>query len=255
VLLAGCGGSDGPAVTEADDAAGDTTSTTTTTVVDDPSAGAEAYMRAFASNDPQTMLEMQDLAQRGSLAYGYALHQQAVTEVLQQGATPVPDDVVVTEDTVVLTGMDDNNQPYDTTYGDFEVDPDTGRLVNFTVNGTALEGRISVGGQAVTAHGITVAPFTAYQTVVSDDLWVVVDITNNAGQPFSNAAYDSSYVGPDGIQTQAETADAADEIQAGATARALITFLGAPLGGQLFYKGFLDDFLTEVNVTVTIPAS
>jgi len=279
----------GPAVTEADEETVDTTtSTTATTVVENLPAAAEGYLRAFASNDPQTMLEMQDHAQRGSLASAYAVFQQATTEALQQGGPPPPDPVEVTGNTVVLT-RHNNDQPYDTAYGDFEVDPATGRLVNFTVNRTSLEGRLSLGGPPVTDQGITVAPFSAYQSIErdtlspysdgqateSDALYIVFDVTNSAGQPF-NIAGGGAYVAPDTALTHYPiTANGVcggpepccppvagrpemrrcDPIAASDTARITVAFRGVPPGGQFSYGGWLDGFDTEVNFTVRIPAS
>jgi hypothetical protein len=252
-VAAGCG-DDGVAVTEATDSPEDTaTNTTTTTVVEDPSAAAEDYFRAFASSRDPEIEQMERLSEPGSRAHAYAVHQIAVVRSSAQLEDPA--EITVNEDTIDLRSLDENGEPYTTTYGDFEVDPDSGKLVNFTVNGESLESRLVVGGQPASANGITVSPVSAYETITSDRLWVVVDVSNAAGQPFASAVHQADYVNRDGSQQTAAEYAGPDEIQAGATATNLMIFNSSSPGGTLFFEGYLDDFGTEVRVEVAIPAA
>jgi hypothetical protein len=252
-VAAGCSGDDGVEVTEATDGADETVASTTTPIVDDPSAGAEAYMRAFSTNDPTEMQAMIRQSEPGSPARAYAIHQQASVAAFPQ--QDPPDTVSVNEDTIDLEATPNEGEPYTTTYGDFEVDPDSGRLVSFSVNGESLDGRIVVGGQPVSSNGVTVTPVSAYRTVTGDVLNVNVEVANGTDGPFSAGAGNSSYVNADGSQVQTTYWGGPNDVQAGANAAFSIDFERSDLGGTLFYSGFLDDFRTEASFQVPFPTS
>lgn len=100
--------------------------------------------------------------------------------------------------------------------------------------------------------GVTLRLYSAYQGVASPELSVIVDVTNNTGGPITSAAYESSYVGPDGAQVPAEVGYEPQEVQPGATARVSVFFPGSAPGGEYFYKAYADDFLTEINLQIAV---
>lgn len=252
LALGACSGDDGPQVSQtADDTtAGESTTTTATTAPDAPAEDTVAYFEAFVGNDPNMMQDMLEHSKEGSPAYLYAQFQIDVATLAPGPAAA--ESIDVGEDTITISGPGQNGQTTDTVFGDFEADR-TGKLVQFSVDNHPIEGRIA-GGTQGSANGITVTVRSAYQSLQSNSLTIVVDVANTTAGPFNDSAFESPYIAPDGRQFAIDQQSGLPSltVQPGATAMTALTYPTAPIGGRLVFKGFLDDFFTEVSVEVPV---
>lgn len=251
ILLAGCSGDDGPEVTQVDDEPAES-STTTTEPVEAPAEDTVAYFEAFVGEDIARMPEMLEHSRPGSPAHTYAQGRIDLGTLFPRA--PIDEEMEIGEDTITITtntqeGADQN------VFGDFEAAAN-GLLVSFSVDDEPIAPRLAGPGAQGSSSGIGVTLRSAYQARSNETVLVVfIDVSNNTDGPFNDAAYQASYVDDDGRQYPPQPGDSpALTVQPGATAMQSLSFLQAPVGGRLVYKGFLSDFLTEVTVEVPVRA-
>lgn len=248
VLLAGCSGDDGPTVTQAE--GDDAPDVTTTTVAEVEADHTVAYFEAFVGNDPALMREMLEHAAEDSLAAVYAQAQIDYGTLFP--GPPSEETIDLGDESITISGTDQNGQPLDTEFADFEADAD-GLLRRFSVDGRPLTERLVGPGSTASAAGVTVTLRSAYHSI-SGVLNVVVDVENATAGPIVDANYQSAFVSADGRQFAPGEGSPSATIQPGATAMVLVAFPQGPdpAGGRLVYKAFLNDFLNEANVEVPI---
>jgi hypothetical protein len=196
-----------------------------------PTADVEAYFAAVASYDPDLLTDALADTEPGSLAADYAGYLAALSRAAIAAGDPVPGaEVHATADGYKACGG--TGGPQDCVeWADFE--GHGGKLTGFTTNGETLDGRLVAGdGSTVPAGdlaGVQVA--FAYQSVQSDDLFVVVDVDaaenvtiRSAGavyQPTDGAAvHTSRYIGRTGTP-------------AGSKATVVLVFPQVEVGGRV----------------------
>lgn len=253
LALAGCSSGDSVDTTTDDSApTGEETTTSESTAT-----GGEAavdYIEALATYNPSEVAAMIDLAEPGSFAHSYAIHQTAVARAgADSGLSRLePAQVTVNGDEIEI--CDANNEC--STYENFETDPDSELVTDFTINGIDADDRLVLGDDSVVSQaGVDYKLISAYISTSTESLFVAFDVTNNAQHPFDPGAFSATYVGADGRQVTAADAAGALTIQPGATATVLVIFDGADLGGAVQIEGYLDDpNFTITNHQVPIPA-
>ena len=229
----GCssGGEDaGGSTTTADGAA------TATTV--DPAAVdvAEQYLEALTADGGPDLEAMTALSAPDSVAENYAVHTAAVAEAQAASGEPTAGgEVRVEGDTVIATLLGSSGATVDTTWADFTLDDD-GLLVDFTIDGVALDDRLVVGGASDTVDDITIAVASAFELVTNDSPVVIIEIDNGAGGAYRLRG--ATYEAPDGTTVSSSSpAGRGLLVRAGATNRALLVFATAPFGGTLTLTG------------------
>ena len=156
---------------------------TATPSVAPPSAEAEAPSESAGKiadaiavgGDPDAVRKALTFTAAGSLAHAYLLHRSYVAEAGLDSGTPYTDSEISELPGGGYRLCDD---PADdstcTVLGDFKVDA-TGKIVDFTVDGQGLQGRLTVGnGQKVSAGGGEFTFLTAYKAPTSNSLFVAI---------------------------------------------------------------------------------
>jgi hypothetical protein len=256
IVLAACGGDD-------DSADSTTTETdthdeeTTTTAAGVPEVAAQ-YLGLLGDADLGGMARMVDLAADGSLAELYA--QYHIARMRYAGPAPSTSDVKGA--TVEQCGEEVNaaggTETVCSVFSDFEVD-DAGRLVTFSVDGSAIADRLRAGDPAgVTADGVTVRVVAAYLTA-QGDLAVVLDVTNGSEGVAQVDDCAATYTGPDGRQVTQLCVSLLPRVQPGATASVVYIIEQATLGGVLSISAATDErepgsFYDSVALDIPVPA-
>ena len=109
-----------------------------------------------------------------------------------------------------------------------------GKVVNFAINGESLRDRITVGnGRPVKAGQIAdIALLYAYQSPVSNNLFVVASAKSHDGEVELSNAYSATYRDPSGRQFTAADATTPSTLRPNSTATFTITFPApAKIGG------------------------
>jgi hypothetical protein len=244
VLLVGCGND--PEVVREDSTSSTTASTTTT----EPPTDAEAvrqYFDALATQEPSEMEKMTSAAAPESPAALYAVHQSASTQsYISSGAVLQPQTTSYSKEEVTVCGTDTADDPeVCTTFSGFVVD-DSGLLTDFKVNDEELAPRLGTTDQGELAGpGVTVRLVSAYRSVQSGDLMVVVSATAGSGE-VELESYSASFVAEDGTQYEAAAGTGPSDLRAGATATFTSSFAGAPLGGR-----YIVDLLTPLGASAS----
>ena len=140
-----------------------------------PAADALEYFEAYGTQDPDELARMLTLAAPGSSAHAYAVHQETLAGIDPQRNAPL--DIALEGDAIEACPEDDEDAEC-ITYADFTATPD-GLLTHFTINGSPLRDRVSVGtGSEVTAGPMTISIISSYLSV-SDRLFVAYIVRND----------------------------------------------------------------------------
>ena len=116
-----------------------------------------------------------------------------------------------------------------------------GKIVDFTVAGKPLKGRLTVGdGQKVRAGGGAFTFLTAYETITSDELDVTVKMESGE-KSLSPTIHSATYRGPDGKQRTATDALGPSDLDADSTSVASFSFEGVEPGGKVTLKGCVEE--------------
>lgn len=242
LLASGCG-SDGGGSSSDDSTA------TTTTVVD--GAGLEVgreYLEAVAADDGPDTDAMVALSVPGSVAEDYAAYLGAVADVQRASGEPLDQGEVTVEDDQVLLRLEGQGGAVVVTrWSDFTLD-DQGRLVDFTIDGEALDERLVVDGASDTADGVTASVVAAFELVSNDSPVVVVEIENAGDARFRlvGARYEAS----DGTRVTSAPSGGGLVVPPGATNRAALAFATAPFGGTVTLQGVVGG---ETPVEMELP--
>ena len=248
VLIAGgCGGSDD----DGGDDAGDRTSSTVAvaTTVDPAAVGvAEQYLEALTADDGPDVETMTELSAPDSVAERYAVHTAALAELQAAAGEPASGgEVRVEGDTVIATLVGSGGATVDTTWADFTLDDD-GLLVDFTINGTALDDRLVVDGASDTVDDVTIAVVSAFELVTNDSPVIILEIENGSDGPYRLRG--ASYEAPDGATVTSNPDQGRGlVVPAGGVNRVLLIFAPAPFSGTLT----LDGALSGAPVTHELP--
>lgn len=219
-----------------------TTVEETTTTTEAPSApdAAQLYMEALGTGTVDGSAPMRDLSAEGSPARLYGEHFIAMYTAYRSTGYPIPTQTAKVEKDGSVTLCDDevvgDSEPC-LTYGDFEADA-SGKLTNFTVNGTAIDGRLlRPNGETVNAQGGTLRVLSGYKSVESDAYFITLEV--KAGDAaLAVYSFDASYVDPGGAQFSADSQNGispGDDLQPGASTVVLLAFSGANPGGRLVF--------------------
>lgn len=256
VGLAGCSG-DSPNVETVDEAAPvgasqEPASEPPTAEAPSADAAAKQYMEAFASDDATKMATMVELAEPGSAAHTYALHQKALAEAFRASGTPSqPQSLTVEGGSIILCAM--GEQADCGTYSDFKALPN-GRLESFTVNGLDIGSRLLPSGERapVSIGGVEVELVSAYRTAQSDKLIITATATNASEGQVTLASYDADYVTAAGQQAKATAHVGLTDIQAGASTPFAVVVDAVDAGGVLSIEVFTSDFDTIGTLRIPI---
>jgi hypothetical protein len=220
------------------------TSTATASTDDLPSeAELEDYFAAVASYDPDRLERALASTEPGSVAASYAGYLQALAQAYVDSGRPVPGATIEPADGGGFTACGGTGRADDcVVWSDFE--GRDGKLVDFTIDDQDLATRIRTGAATSVPAGSLgdVEIAHAYQSVQSNDLFVVVEVTGEQDVTIRSgrATYAvagsgvaaSRYVGPTGTA-------------ATGTATIVIVFPQVALGGVVTLELVGPDQLSE----------
>jgi hypothetical protein len=139
------------------------------------------------------------------------------------------------------------------TFDDVVTDPGTGRVASFSIDGVGLAGRIVGDGPTADRDGIFAHVTTAY-VANSSDVFVVIDIDNTtdvAVELFGFAAVLEPVAVGAGLEATGAWGD--QRVAPGASARHLLRFPPADLGGRLRLSGLRSDGL-DLSFELSVPS-
>jgi len=241
-----------------------------------PSTVACQYFSALFGPDAAGRDKAVELAAPGSIAHAYAVHLAAYMAIQRaEGGGQQPNRVrcsaskvetgkapeksknpPVTYSITALTGT--------STYARFATDAN-GKLTNFTVNGSSLDGSIIEGtAPAVEALGAGIRVVSAYQVAGSGDLYVILELTGSPdGSRDLQPDFSTFYVSALGTRfsTRTQVGDPSLSEWVGPSAlhkgeapvKAYAKFPAQPLGGTLNMTVASNEFNEVLNETVLIP--
>jgi hypothetical protein len=214
-----------------------------------PDASIEAYFGALVARSVGGFGEAAAASLPGSVAWQYALHRQAVQEVLGVGPAGT---LQVTATEAEICAPDGGGC---TAYDGFDIDPVTGLLISFVVNGESIGGRLARDGAVAGMSAVTGHMVSAYQAI-GGTLSVVVELHNGAQEVFRPFGFAAGYHAP-GSRTglDASAAFGPDTIEAGGTARLLVSFEGVGPGGRLELTGIMGPDAREINLDIAIESA
>lgn len=223
-------------------------------VAEAPSDSASKVAGAIATGgDPDAVRRALDLTAAGSLAHAYMLHRSYVAEAGRDSGTPYADSEISELPRANYKLCDD---PADentcTVLGNFKADA-TGKIVDFTVDGQALQGRLTVGdGQPVSAGGGKFTFLTAYRATTSDSLFVAIKMESGKKSLSPNVSL-ATYISPDGQQRAATDAIGPSRLDVDSDAVAYLRFDGVSPGGKVIVEGCIDDQCEGGSLKAVIP--
>jgi hypothetical protein len=230
---------------------------TATTEKPRPAEIAKEFFTLLSGNDLKMMGLMVDLAEPGSPAHAYAVHQ-----IARRRAGGVPESSIAEvrdgdiKSCADVVGTDGTPQEFCNVFSDFTFNAKSGKLESFSGDGQPIDSRIKSGDPAgATDQGVTVRLVTVLKGAEG---WLVLnlEVENGSTTPLAVADYDSEYIGPDGQQFFPAinfVTNLPKEIQPGATAPSMVLFDTRDLGGTYTFVGFANDSLTEIRIDVAVP--
>lgn len=242
LIVVACSSEKDPKVAVDQDREVTTTAEETTTTTEAPSApdAAQLYMEALGTGTVDGSAPMRDLSAEGSPARLYGEHFIAIFTAYRSTGSPVYTQTATVQKDGSVTlcddGLADGIEPCPT-YGDFQADA-SGKLTNFTVNGTAIDGRLlRPSGETVNAQGATLRVLSGYKSIQSDAYFITLEV--KAGDAaLSVYSFNASYVDPGGAQFSADSLSGispSDDLQPGASTVVVLAFKGANPGGRLVF--------------------
>jgi hypothetical protein len=195
------------------------------------------FFTLINSDDTDQLASAVQMTAPGSVARAYTKYLlESGTAQAQSGDSPEAQ--AVTHDGDVWKSCDRDNK-YCATYGD--VQAVGGKIATLTVNGKDLKPLIFVGGGRRVPLGSlgTVKLLTAYQSAVSGNLFVTVEVSAGA-QPI-DPDDDTAYRNPNGVQTNAAGVTGPTTLRAHSRANYLLMFTRAKIGGTVTFGAFTDE--------------
>lgn len=263
-LLGGCTGESPETVAPVPTVATTTQSTELATPSVAPSAGeakapsdsARKVAGAVAiGGDPDAVRKALNLTAAGSLAHAYMLHRSYVAEAGRDSGSPYADSEISELPGASYRLCDDPaDESTCTVLGNFKVDA-TGKIVDFTVDGKALQGRLTVGdGQKVSAGGGKFTFLTAYRATTSDSLFVTIKMESGKKSLSPDISL-ATYLSPDGQQRAATDAIGPNRLDVDSDAIASLRFDGVSPGGKVIVEGCIDDQCEGGSLKAEIPVN
>ena len=130
----------------------------------------------------------------------------------------------------------------------------TGKLATFTVDGVCVDDRLLAGGLQANQNGVVVELLGAYQSVVSDDLIVALDVTNDSDETVILNGWSAEYLTAESRQATASDAIGPDELRSGASAYLALVFPTQGLGGTVNLTGYDADFTVDLEWELMLTA-
>jgi len=230
LLLAGCSGGAPKAITASGTAPVVTASQSTSPPVS-VEAG-KSYVEVLAGGTGvAAMREGLKLTAPNSVAYHYLDH----TANMQEASIDA-DQPPYLKEAVVPVGAGSFKLCSDkltcVTFGGFKVNQD-GKLVDLTINNEPVGPRLTAGNDhPATAGGAKLTLLTAYQSVMSNTLFITVKVQTGAEPITINPKY-WSYVGPDGKLARPAGSSNATHVVSNASLIVIVSFESVKPGGKL----------------------
>ena len=202
--------------------------------------------------DPDAIREAMKFTAADSVANAYLLHRSYLAEAGLDGGSAYSDSEVTELSGGEYKVCDDpTNEKTCAVLGDFKADA-SGKIVDFTVAGKPLKGRLTVGnGQKVKAGGGAFTFLTAYKTITSNALDVTVKM-ESGGKALSPNIYSATYRGPDGKQRTATDAVGPTELDADSNSVASFSFKGVKPGGKVTLEGCVEDCDSSFKAVIKV---
>lgn len=219
-----------------------------------PTDSARTVAEAIAmGGDNDAVREAVKLTAADSLANAYVLHRSYVAEAGLDSGTPYTDSEISELPGGNYKLCDDPaDEKTCTVLGNFKADT-TGKIVDFTVDGKGLQGRLTVGnGQQVNAGGGTFTFLTAYMAPTSDSLFVSIKMESGKKSLSPNITL-ATYRSPDGKQRAATDAIGPTRLDVDSNAIASLRFDGVRPGGKVTIEGCIDDQCQGGSLKAVIP--
>jgi hypothetical protein len=139
------------------------------------------------------------------------------------------------------------------TASDVELDA-SGLVVDLTINGQPLAGRIAGQGEPVAIPGGTVQVLSAFETSDGESLYVAVRL--QAGDQSLRVPFLASFVGQDGVQVDADMFGSSvptGDVISGARRTAAFVFPRSELPGRLVFQDVCSqDYMSCEDVTIDV---
>jgi hypothetical protein len=208
----------------------------------------EGYMNGLASGRPDVARDALQYAADDSVAHVYLQHQANLFEASLDGGL-YHDESSVDE----IDGGYEMCDVIDVCNAFTGFVTEDGLVTSLMVNGQDPGPRLAVGdGSAVESRGVTATLLTAYRSISSESLFVVVEISTGAADA-ELFLYSATYRAPDGRQRQATDALGPYEIGADSTATVAMAFPAAERGGTLTIEGIVDgDYDKTIELIVPV---
>ncbi len=211
-------------------------------------ADVKKVVEALSSSDPEELKDALPLTTPGSVAEAYLKHQVNLTTAAIDGGTEYQAGTVKKVDGGYQDCDDASDKSTRVVFGGFE--STEGKLATLTVDSTPLADRIASGdGSTKKAGDLAEVEFlSAYKTVTSGDLHVVISVTS-AGDPININQYQAKYRGTDKRQSTATAGEGPTELAADSRANVAMVFKNADIGGEVTIQLLSEDYMTTETVT------
>ena len=207
----------------------------------------EAYFDAASTHDVVALDRAVKLAEKDSVAEAYAAHLLAYANASLDGGTPLSGSLVDPID----DGFESCDDEGCVRWADIR--GRDGKLVDFTVNGESLEGRMSAGDGTRVAAGelAQVTMVSAYKSVTSEGLDVVAEV-RTGGVPIKLGLYEATYRSPEGRETVVAEFVGPSSLDSRSTATVVMSFPDADIGGLVTAPIFSSDFQARRTAVLAI---
>lgn len=210
-----------------------------------------AYVEAITAYTDEGFAQAADLTAPGSPAAAYVTYRQVVLRSDRQAGYRYEADELDVDGGTITTCVQAENEEHCADFADFQIAD--GQILSFSVDGVPIDGRIAAGGEPVTVGPLTATPLTAYRAATSDQLIVMVDVSNSSDRTIDVDVHMAELVDTTGAQSTVETWQGATDLRPGATTTALFMFGPVDPGGTLYLTGWDDTDRLDLPVPVPSP--
>lgn len=120
-----------------------------------------------------------------------------------------------------------------------------GRVQTFTVDGIAIDDRLTTGEASAEQGGAVIEVVGAYWSVQDNNLTVVLDVHNGGDDSVHLHHPQATYQTEDRRQASSFDSYGPLEVHAGMSAGVVVFVFNQNVGGTLFVKGLSGDFMTR----------
>lgn len=211
------------------------------------------FFKAIAKSDTDSLRSAaSELAASDSFAEGYATHLANVTEAdLDAGYSTEPSEYKKSSDGYQSCSEDLEGEEVCTEYTDLETQG--GKLASFSVNGTPLEERLTLGdGSSVNAGELAKVELLSAYKSGRGDLFVVMKI-DSRGEEVSPYVNQATYRAPNGRQSTASSDSSyIDGLAPDSSATMYAIFPRAEVGGEVTLTVATTDTYEESTAKIKI---